>query len=590
MKRCPDCRRDYTDDTLLYCLDDGTALLDGPASMDEPATALLSEPGAVATGFRGGEDQTRPQINTTGQTAILHTGVEAKPRRNSGNLSERQSLSAHRAAKPLIAVGIAVVLLISGFFGYRYFSPTKQIESIAVMPFVNESGNADVEYLSDGITETLINSLAQLPRLSVKARSSVFHYKGKTVVPQTIGNELSVQAILNGRVVQRGDNLTLSLELVDARTGNQMWGEQYNRKMMELVSLQSQIARDVSHKLRAKLTGAEQQQVAKNYTENTEAYQLYLQGRYHWNKRKPEEHKKAIQYFEQAIELDPNYALAYAGLADCYAVSSSPVKGQERMAKLRSAANKALELDPSLGEPHAALANVSWEERDWAGAEREFKRAIELNPNYATAHQWYGELLTRLGRHDEAISEIKRARELDPLSLIINSDMIYILSMARRYDEAIEQGRRTLEMDASWNPAHYEITITYAFKGMYEESLAEAEKALEFSDRSPEKKEADKQELAAIRDAYRKLGARGFWQKMLGFEKQDLAKGEEVSSFFMAEIYANLGDKGEALKWLEKAVEERDVEIDLIKVYPAFDNLRSEPRFQDLLRRIGLPQ
>jgi TolB-like protein len=484
-------------------------------------------------------------------------------------------------------------LAISGL-GYWFFANRSannpQIESIAVLPFVNETGNADNEYLSDGMTETLINNLSQLPRLSVKARSSVFHYKGKEISPQTIGSELSVQAILNGRVVQRGENLTLSLELVDARTGNQIWGEQYNRKMTELVSLQSEIARDVSHKLRAKLTGAEQQQVAKNYTENTEAYQLYLQGRYHWNKRKPEEHKKAIQYFEQAIALDPNYALAYAGLADCYAVSSSPVKGQERMAKLRSAANKALELDPSLGEPHAALANVSWEERDWAGAEREFKRAIELNPNYATAHQWYGELLTRLGRHDEAISEIKRARELDPLSLIINSDMIYILSMARRYDEAIEQGRRTLEMDASWNPAHYEITITYAFKGMYEESLAEAEKALEFSDRSPEKKEADKQELAAIRDAYRKLGARGFWQKMLGFEKQDLAKGEEVSSFFMAEIYANLGDKGEALKWLEKAVEERDVEIDLIKVYPAFDNLRSEPRFQDLLRRIGLPQ
>ena len=577
MKRCPECSRDYYDDTLSFCLADGTELVYG-LSDDEPATAILSEPPALAGGHSVSENPTRPFIHTTDQTAVLPSGIGDLPKR---------SFDKRLIAAPFI---LAIIVL-GGFFGYRYLgSNTERIESIAVMPFVNESGITDNEYLSDGMTETLINSLSQLPRLSVKARSSVFHYKGKTVVPQTIGNELSVQAILNGRVVQRGENLTLSLELVDARTGNQIWGEQYNRKMTELVSLQSEIARDVSHKLRAKLTGAEQQQVAKNYTENTEAYQLYLQGRYHWNKRKPEEHKKAIQYFEQAIALDPNYALAYAGLADCYAVSSSPVKGQERMAKLRSAANKALDLDPSLGEPHAALANVSWEERDWAGAERELKRAIELNPDYATAHQWYGELLTRLGRHDEAISEIKRARELDPLSLIINSDMIYILSMARRYDEAIEQGRRTLEMDASWNPAHYEITITYAFKGMYEESLAEAEKALEFSDRSPEKKEADKQELAAIRDAYRKLGARGFWQKRLGFEKQDLAKGEEVSSFFMAEIYANLGDKGEALKWLEKAVEERDVEIDLIKVYPAFDNLRSEPRYQDLVRRVGLPQ
>ncbi len=500
-----------------------------------------------------------------------------------------------KSHKSSFAIGLIVLILASVGLGYWFFtsrssSTKRQIESIAVLPFINQSGNADNEYLSDGMTETLINSLSQLPNLTVKARSSVFSYKGKEVGIKQIGNELFVQAILNGRIAQRGDNITLGLELVDAQTGNQIWGEQYNRKMNDIVSLQSEIARDVSQKLRTRLSGADEQKLTIKTTANPEAYQLYLQGRYHWNKRKPEEHKKAIEYFERAIELDPNYALAYAGLADCYAVSSSPVKGQEKITKLRAAANKALELDSSLGEPHAALANSLWSEWDWSGVESEYKRAIQLSPNYASAHQWYGELLSRLGRHDEAISEIKRARELDPLSLIINSDMIHILSMAQRYDEAIEQGRRTLEMDASWNQARYNIVIAYAFKGMYEESLAEEEKALEFSNQSPEKKAAIKLRLVAIREAYGKSGARGYWQKTLEFVKQDLAKREEVAPFFIAEIYANLGDKNEGLKWLEKAVEERDVEIDLIKVYPAFDSLRSDPRFTDLMRRVGLPQ
>jgi len=457
------------------------------------------------------------------------------------------------------------------------------------MPFVNESGNADTEYLSDGMTETLISSLSQLPNLNVKARSSVFRYKGKETDLQKIAQELNVQAILNGRVVQRGEQLILNLELVDARTENVIWSEQYNRKQADLISLQNEIARDVSNKLKLKLTGADEQKIARNYTTNPEAYQLYLKGRYHWNKRKPEEHRKAIEYFEQAIALDPNYALAYSGLADCYAVDSSPVKGQEKILKLRAAANKALEIDGSLGEPHAALANVYWNERDWAGAEREFKRAIELNPNYATARQWYAELLTSLGRHEEAIAEIKRAREYDPLSLVINSDMIYILTMARRYDEAIAQAKKTLEMEPGWTTARYFLAQVYVFKGIYEESLAEEEKALDFSDRSAEKKAVAKQELAAIREAYRKSGAKGYWQKRLEIEKQYLARGEESSPFFIAQIYTHLGEKDEALKWLEKAVEQHD-DDDLIKVYPAFAPLRDDPRYKDLLKRMNLPE
>ena len=420
MKRCPECRRDYYDDTLLYCLDDGNALLDGPASRDEPATAILSEPGAAATGFPGAEDQTRPQILTTDQTAIFAREAEAEPQKNVGDVSEKQSFPAYRAAKPLITAAIVLVLLLGGYFGYRYLgSNTKQIDSIAVLPFANESGNADVEYLSDGMTESLIGSLSQIPNLNVKARSSVFRYKGKETSAQAVGKELNVQAILNGRVVKRGDDLTLYVELVNTTTENVLWKAEYNRSMANLVSLQSEIARDVSNKLKTKLSGADEQKVAKNYTENAEAYQLYLKGRYHWNKRTGADIRKSVEYFQQAIDKDPTYALAYAALAEAYILIPNYTKDSphDAMPKARAAAMKALEIDETLAEAHNALADVLYE-YDWkfAEGEREFKRAIELNPNYATAHHWYSEYLLTMGRNEEAIAEIKRAQELDPLS------------------------------------------------------------------------------------------------------------------------------------------------------------------------------
>ena len=294
-----------------------------------------------------------------------------------------------------LLVGVLAVLLISAIgFGYWYFSSGNQINSIAVMPFVNESGNEDVEYLSDGMTETLISSLTEIPNLSVKARSSVFYYKGKNASPKQIGEELNVEAILLGRVTQRGDDLKLSLELVDTKTLNAIWSETYDRKMSDLVSLQSEIAKNVSDKLRLKLTANEQKQIAKTYTANSEAQQLYLKGRFHWNKRKSENLEKAEQYFKQAIEKDPNYALAYSGLADTYALF--PIYGdlrpKEYFPRAKQAAQKALALDDDLAEAHASLANVLHTyEYDWANAEKEYKRALEINPNYASAHHWYGE-------------------------------------------------------------------------------------------------------------------------------------------------------------------------------------------------------
>ena len=588
MKRCPKCRRDYYDDTLLYCLDDGTLLLDGPATIrssdDEPATAILSEPGAIATGFRGGEEQTRQQIPTTDQTAIFPRGAEAEPQRNLGDLSERPSLSAHRAAKPLVIIGVAVALLVGGFFGYRYFGlNTKQIESIAVMPFVNESGNADVEYLSDGMTETLIGSLSQIPNLNVKARSSVFRYKGKEASAQTVGKELNVQAILNGRVVKRGDDLTLYVELVNTTTENILWKAEYNRSMANLVSLQGEIARDVSNKLRARLSGAEQARVNKSYTENPEAYQLYLKGRYFWNKRTGEALTQSIGYFNQAIERDPNYALAYAGLADAYVLIPVYSDGSPRefLPKAKAAAQKALEIDDTLAEAHTSLANALYFDWSFAEADREFRRAIELNPNYPTAHHWYGQYLRTAGRFDEAIAEVKRAQELDPLSLIINSDLGGNYITARQYDKAIEQLRKTIEMDQSFPVAHGTLGDAYVLKGLFPEAIAEYKRAQQLR--------GGVAKQVAVGYALAASGQRAEVLKMLD-QLKETAKTQYVSPYDFALLYTGLGDKEQAFQWLERGYQDHSMDMTDLKTNPFFDPLRSDPRFADLVRRVGLPQ
>jgi len=377
------------------------------------------------------------------------------------------------------AITLSALLLAGVGLGYWFFavrsSNSTQIESIAVLPFVNESGNPDVEYLSDGMTESLINSLSQLPKILVKARSSVFSYKGRDVKPQTIASELSVQAILNGRFVLRGNDLTLYLSLVDARKGNQLWGEQYNRKLTELISLQKEIARDVSNKLRVKLSGADEQRLAKNYTTNAEAYQLYLKGRYFWNKRTPEDFQKSRDYFQRAIDLDPTYALAYSGLADFYGISVGIglLSPNETWPKHEAIVRKALELDPNLAEIHNSLAGLKRHYyRDWAGAEQEFKRAI-VDPNYAEAHVHYGGHLTVMGRFDEALIERKRGIELDPLAPSVNLRLGDTLYFMRRYTEAIEQYRKTLELDSTSPLIHERLGNAYEQKGMFEQAIGE---------------------------------------------------------------------------------------------------------------------
>ncbi|MBI3697405.1 MAG: protein kinase, partial [Acidobacteria bacterium] len=363
-----------------------------------------------------------------------------------------------------IWAGAAVVLLAGGSFFVWRVTSGKAIDSLAVLPFVNVGADPNTEYLSDGITENLINSLSQIPKLRVVPRNRVFRYKGRETDTEKIGRELNVRAVLTGRVVQRGDSLNIQTELVDVAADSQLWGRQYERKFSEIIPVQEEIAKEVSEKLRLRPTGEEQKRLAKRYTENAEAHQLYLRGRYYWNRRTTETLKRAAEYFRQAIDKDPTYALAWAGLADCYALYGAygVLPPPEAAPKAKEAANRALVLDDRLAEPHAALGLAKtvydW---DWSGAEREFKRSIEINPSYATAHYWYSICLGATGRLDEAIAGSKRAQEADPLSPNIGTaagDMFYF---ARRYDQAIKQYRKTLDMDPNFPRAHWFLAMAY---------------------------------------------------------------------------------------------------------------------------------
>ena len=570
---------------MMFCLDDGAELLYGPASMDEPATAILSEPGAIATGFRGDEGQTAAFINTTEQTAILRTGSEAGPQKSLGETTEKPSFSANRAAKPLIAAVLTAAILFGGFFGYRYFNSTnsQQINSIAVLPFENRSGTADTDYLSDGIAESLIFRLSQLPDLKVSPVSSVIRYKGREFDAKKIAAELGVGAVMSGRLTQRGDNLTISVELIDAVNNKILWGEQYDRKLSDLLATQREIAATITQKLQLKLSGDEKG-LTKKYTSSSEAYQLWLKGRFHFARRTEDDMNKSIELFNQAVKIDPNFALAYVGIAESYStIPSYPYASPEECApKAKNAIAKALEIDPDLPEAHTVAGMIAaahdW---DYPKAEREFKRSLELDPNLAITHYRYAWVyLSPLGRHDEAIAEMKKAMELEPLSVQQGANYAAVLMYAGRFDEALEQAKKTNELDPTHIGAVVWLAHTYNAKGLYDESLAVSNKTGLSASYQPRAQRGISYALAGQREEALRIVN----------EWKEAEKSGYVMIYWLAATYALLGDKDAAFAELEKSYQNRDWFLQRLKTDPFMEPLRTDPRYKGMLKRLNLPE
>jgi serine/threonine protein kinase/Tfp pilus assembly protein PilF len=519
----------------------------------------------------------------TKRTSAERAGRDSSPARVS---SAEYIVSAIKQHKLGAIVGLIVLVAGVAIFGLYFAARNTDaaIKSVAVMPFVNANGNPDVEYLSDGMTETLIKSLSTLPALSVKPRSSVFRYKGKDTDLQTIARELNVQAILNGRVGQRGDQLTLSLELVDVRQDRVIWSEQYQRKQSDLVTLQSEIARDVSTNLKAKLSGAEETKVTKTGTNDPEAYKAYLKGRYYWNRRTAINLKKALEEFKTATDRDPSYALAFVGLADCYTVlgeyAGTPTN--ENLPNAKAYAERALSLDSQLAEAHAtlgAIADYAWQ---WTESENEFKLAINANPNYATAYHWYSILLKNLARNDEAAVMIKRAQELDPLSSVIAVNVSRIYQLQDNHEASIDNSLKLIELDPNFGPAYEYVALSYLKQGRNAEAIAASTKAVELSNRSSIA-------LGDLGYVYAKTG-RSTEALTVIKELEDKYTQKEASGQHIAAVYAGFGNKDKAFEWLEKDFQSRNGRLMEIRWQLPYESLRDDPRYKDLLRRMGLPE
>ena len=562
MKRCPECRRDYTDDSLLYCLEDGTALVQGSVpSPDEPRTAILHETAPPS------EAKTQAQIHTTDQTAVVRSGKTL------------------RFDKRLLIVPLMLgCLALLGFFGYQYFRPAASgpIRSIAVLPLENRSSDADTDYLSDGLAESLIFRLTQLPDLKVSPASSVQRYKGKETDVAKIATELGVDAVMTGRLVKRADNLNITVELVDTRNNTSIWGEQYERKMSDLLATQREIAATIVQKLQVKLSGNERA-VTKKYTESNEAYHLYLKARFHFTKRTREELFKSIEILEEAVELDPKFALGYVGIAESWAVIPSFPYGSpaECMPKAKAAVQRALEIDPELPEAHTVSAMIAatydW---DWPRAEAGFKRALELDPNLSVTHYRYAwTFLSPIGRHDEATAEMKIAMEKEPLYLIQGANYAAVLMYARRFDEAVVQAKKTYDLDPDFIGSINWLGHTYAARGMYSEALGMVEKRFD----------SDMPMRAAAGYVYAKTGQRD--KALANIEQwREIEKKRYVQNYWVAIAYAALGDKDGAFTELEKAFQNHDWFLQRIKVDPFMDPLRDDPRYELMVQRLNFPR
>ena len=483
----------------------------------------------------------------------------------------------------IAVIGLAAV----GTWYLRSGRTATQIDSLAVLPFTNGGGDADTDYLSDGITESLIGNLAHVPQLKVRSRNTVFRYKGKDVDVQKVGNELGVSALVSGRVVPRGDSIEVSAELTDVRDNTEIWGQHYSGRSADIISLQQQIAGDLAEKLRSKLSSSQRQQVTKQGTQNPEAYELYLKGRYSWNRRTPSDIASAISYFNQAIAKDPGYALAYSGLADAY--NTLPSYGgtpSEGYPKSNAAARKALELDPTLAHPHAVLgANEMEYEWNFAGGDADFKKALELDPDDATAHQWYSLDIGSIGgREQEALAEANRAHQLDPLSPTVSMEVGRVLVFARQYDEAIAMLQKLENENPTFARAHDFSAQAYWGKRMYPQVIEEWKT---FGKLSGDRNESEF--AAALEQGFRSAGWKDALRK--GVEtRQAQRKTGYSSAYRIATLYAELGDKDQAFRWLNVAYQERDLKLLGLKTDFSLDPLRSDPRFAELERKVGLPQ
>ena len=498
-------------------------------------------------------------------------------------LPEPANAVSPRSRTRRLAIALAVVL-IAGLLIAALAWPRHQYDSVAVLPFLVTDEDSSTQYVGDGIAEQVVNDLSQLSNLRVMAWATVCRYHQHDVDVRAIGRELSVKAVLSGQIVRSGDHLALRTELIDVTRGSQLWGRQYDTTLADAPQLQQQISQDIASNLRVRLTESEQERIQRHYSASPAAYELYLKGRFYWDKRTKQGLEQAIQYFEQAIKIDPNYALAYAGLADSYALLDDwgDTAPRDSFPKARAAAEKAIALDDSLAEAHASLGLVreayDW---DWAGAEKEFKRAIELNPNYATAHQWYGLYLASFGRFEEGEAEVRRAKELDPLSPIVNMALPEIYTWERRYDDAIPEYKKIIALDPSFPGAYGNLTDIYEKKHMYAEALDLSQQYAALKGESEMARES--------RKAYAQSGYNGLLRMELAKGLQERANGQYNNPVGIAGVYALLGDQQKALDWLQRGYEEHSSGMQYIGVYPEFDSLRDNPKYQYWLGVLGLP-
>ena len=486
----------------------------------------------------------------------------------------------------VIGVALSVGLFLIGRFTAGNSSIASPIglpeKSIAVLPFENATRNTETEYLSDGISEALINSLSELPQLKVIARSTAFRYKGKQIEPQAVGRDLKVHTVLMGVVRQLGDKLNVQVDLVDAVTGTQLWGQEYERRLVDVLAVKQALVREVTEKLSLKPTGEQEQRLIQRDTSNPEAYQFYLRGRYYWNKRTAENVKKAIDQFQQAADKDPNYALAYVGLADCCLLQEDYIgtPASESYPKAKAFAQRALQLNSSLAEAHTSLGYVYTSLWDWKQAEEEFKRSIKLDPNYSTAPHWYSICLLSLGRIGEAMTEIRHAHELDPLSAVIGTTLTYAWFAQGDVNASIAQCKEVIDLDPDYPRAHEYLGLGYLKQGRYPEAIAELEKAVELSGR-------ERRPLRDLGYGYAISGKRAEALAVLKELEAKYEKKEALAQDFAA-VYTGLGEKDQAFAWLEKDFQTRSGLLAWIRWAPPFESLRSDPRCADLLRRMGL--